>query len=352
MRRAFHSAAMLFSLCAAAQTLRWSTHAVVAPDGIAGAALDRAAPASLVAWGRRLWRIRLPDQTVREFPVERFGASGCLWDVNNDGRRDLIVHQPPDKLVWLEAPGFRVTRLIDTEAEFAECLGTTLLGRRGLLVSHRGMQVRFYLPADKPGRRWPYRELYSFYTASYQSGLALDDVDGDGRTDILCGNYWIRSPEAFDLPWRLFAINTWHEQPHSAQVKLALLHRAAQKALLVSQGALEHGRLALFTPPADSRQLWLEQRLASDLSQPAAIAVADFDGDGRDDFVVGEEGVHPRLVWWRQTAGGGFLPEIIEQGREIRAVWAVDLNKDGRPDVLTLSGSGPSIVWHENQPVQ
>ena len=49
----------------------------------------------------------------------------------------------------------------------------------------------------RDGKPWPYREIYSIYTPSQQTGLSMRDIDGDGRIDILCGNYWIQSPERF-----------------------------------------------------------------------------------------------------------------------------------------------------------
>ena len=85
---------------------------------------------------------------------------------------------------------------IDNGTDMPNCLAVTFLGHKGVLVVNRGMQMRFYEYSD-----FHYREIYSFYSPSRQAGLLVADVDQDGRPDILCGNYWIRSPGQFGLPW-------------------------------------------------------------------------------------------------------------------------------------------------------
>lgn len=235
----------------------------IAP-GSRGAAVEGGV---LFTWGKGAYR---NGEKVRG---EEYGPGGCVYDVNGDGQADLILHRLPGEMVWIAGPEFRLARVIDTEADFADCLGTTLFGRRGVLITHRGLQVRFY---EAPGGaqetgRWAYREIYSFYTASYQAGLLLHDVDGDGYRDIFCGNYWIRSPERFELPWRLFAINTWNETPESAHTRLMV--RGGR--LLASQAAMREGRVSLFTAGRDARQLWVEEPVAGDLDHPTAMATGD-----------------------------------------------------------------------------
>ena len=224
-------------------------------------------------WGEvlRSWNPRGGSTLRGRF---RTREGGCVVDVNRDGQLDLVA-QTEEGLMWFEAPRFR-GRLIDRGAVMFDCREAELLGHRGVLVVHRGMQVRLYEYADG---RWPYRELYSFYTASEQGGLLLKDIDRDGRTDIVCGNYWIRSPEEYELPWRLYAINLYHETENAATAKMAF--RGEDLVWLESRRA--PGRVVVFKrPPGDPKVLWEAQRFA-EASYPRAVVVL-----GSGEVVIGE----------------------------------------------------------------
>lgn len=305
----------VISLTVAFSQIQWLPRSRETGPNTVGAALNGA---NLYTWGDGLWQTNLRTGKRKQMSKSHFGRAGCLWN------EDLILHQLPDQLVLLKAPGFRKSEIIDTEAAPADCLDESLLGKRGVLITHRGMQVRFYSPPVEPRGRWDYREIYSFYTASFQAGLVRFDVNGDGFSDLFSGNYWIESPKEFALPWHLYAINTYNEQPQSAHARLAVIHLADGKiALLVSQAVMHPARLALFTPTSDVRQLWTEQRLDADLNlnQASSLAVADLDKDGLEDFVLAERGgSNPRLWWWQQTRDAKFIPHLVEQGRAIQAV--------------------------------
>jgi hypothetical protein len=275
-----------------------------------------------------------------------FSAPGCTF------QGGLALLAPQDRLVWLHGRRLQARTQIDTDADFADCLDATIFGRRGLFLTNRGLQVRFYEPSEGA---WPYREIYSFYTASYQSGLIQADVDGDGRPDLFSGNYWIQSPIKFDLPWRLFAINTYNEGPHSAHVKLLRIRRngRVQPSLLVAQGEMNPAKLALFDPPDDVKQLWQETRLDRGLSlnHPRTLAVADFDNDGLEDFLLAEaEGTSPRVWLWRQQAGGAFESAVIAQGAPVITGWATDVDRDGRSDLVLIEAR--RIRWFRNRPLE
>jgi hypothetical protein len=318
-------------------------HRIAVPNASSGALLNEM---NLYSWGEGLSRTHLDSGRNEILRKDRFGAAGCDGDLDADGVADLVLHALPDRLVWLKGPGFRVMSTVDTGANFSDCLVTSLLGRRGILVTHRGMQVRFYEMESRSDGRWPYREIYSFYTASHQAGLVIHDVDKDGRPDLIAGNYWIRSPESFELPWRLFAINTYNDSPQAAHLRMAVLSRPQQTlGLLVSQAQLNPAKLALFTPPPDPRQLWIEERMDSGiaLNRPAGLASADIDGDGIGDFVLAERGgTKPRVWLWRGLRDGSFRPDVLLSGSSAHTVFVRDINRDGHKDII-LAGATKSF---------
>jgi len=236
--------------------------------GITGAALHGD---TVYTWGDRLLAWTLPSLTSRVLAIPREPASAGCVDEQGAG----VFLQEGDRLVYRKAPDWKAQQL-DHGMDMHDCLAATLLGHRGVLVVHRGMQLRFYEYPD-----FHYKEIYSFYSRSRQGGLLITDVDQDGYPDILCGNYWIKSPTAFDLPWHDFAIELYNDQPLAATLRLALLNGD----LIVAQGELANGRVARFHMPPDPKQLWIEEALG-EFRYPRALTST----------LIGEDnGAHSRL---------------------------------------------------------
>jgi hypothetical protein len=216
---------------------------------IRGAAVTR--EGEIFTWGDGLHVWSLPDLKPRLIARGAFGEGGCLADLDGDGAQEFIGKEGPGlgRLTWRKPPDWKPV-IIDDEFETHDCMEAELFGRKGILVIQRYMQVRFYERAE--GKRWPFREIYSIYTPSQQTGLSMRDIDEDGHPDILCGNYWIKSPEAFELPWHIFAINTYSETPESAM----LAHAVIENDQLAGQGHRNDARVTRFTKPGDPRRLW------------------------------------------------------------------------------------------------
>jgi len=206
----------------------------------------------LYTWGTELreWDLPLRVRRAQPGPPIRFG---CVY-------RNRLVLESNSELRWGKS-------LIDTGTRVIDACETNLFQRNGLLVINRGMQVRFY-EFSGAGERWPYREIYSFYTASEQGGLYVHDVDRDGRPDIFCGNYWIQAPAEFALPWRLFAINLINDTPLAASARLAWVNGR----LLWLESKSPRARMFWLTAPADPRQLWRQEAVGiAPLAYPRAV---------------------------------------------------------------------------------
>ena len=284
---------------------------VVEAGELAGAALLGGPKPVVVAWGNGVTRWPAEGGNPERFLAGRKFTAGCA---GGDGTLFLLEG---GRLSMFRVP-YTEGVVLESDTGFQDCLPWTMDGRRGVLIPHRHLQLRFYREGASP------KDLYSIYTPSKQGGLLARDIDLDGRDDLLWGNYWLERPRRKQAHWRLFAINTFFEKEDSALARLAWSGGEG----LYWGAATGDPRLALLRPAPDRKQLWTAEMLPDPpsgitalLPVKGALAVA-----------------HVKGIAVYERSGSGFMR------RDVTASSAVALyERDGA--VWAVFDSGPRVVY-------
>ncbi len=270
---------------------------------------------------------------------------------NAGGGRSIEFRTDPGRFAEPAAgpvrPGTEATLIADLDGD----------GRADLLRSFRldnlaslpqsGVEVRLQQPDGSLGA--PVQTLLGF---ERPLSLAVLDLDGDGRRDVVVGQ-------------RLAPLQLLLQNPDGALVPAGTLGAAlagwVQAVDLDADGTPE----LVAAQQADTVRFFRRVGAggyapAADLSAPGGIdawAVADLDADGRPDLLLaqaGSDGLR-RLVLWRQSPDGSYAAPLALAGpwnsQPVSALAVGDVDGDGRADVAaTLGGNAPAAalwVWRQ-----
>lgn len=193
------------------------------------------------------------------------------------------------------------------------------------------------------------------YNRFVSEGVAIGDVNHDGKTDILAGNYWFAAPN-----WKphLLHADTLHPVP---QYSTSFLNYSMD---INNDGWVDlirfdqpGGVCVWYENSKNKNVLWKRHMIlpGAGIENPA---FADVDNDGRKDIICNDT-LAKQVIWLKSPAGkkdtawSRFIissDSTIATNRYTHGLGWGDINKDGKNDVLIKSGwwQSPNDVTQEH----
>jgi hypothetical protein len=215
-------------------------------------------------------------------------------------------------------------------------------------------------------------------------GIGAGDINQDGRIDILDAEGWWEQPAAGadNVPWKFHpvAFGRW-ARTSAGGCDMAVYDVNGDGLPDVVTTLESHGwGLAWFEQKRDKATgaisfvkhdvmgMHFDRNAGGvSFSQPHGTTMADIDGDGIPDFLVGKrvfshlddfydpDPYGPAVLYWYRTVrnpkapgGAELVPHLIHNRSGAGSdILARDLNGDGRIDVVVATRSGTYIFWGE-----
>ena len=273
-------------------------------------------------------------------------SANFSW-AENRGPLDLLVHQNIESGRGTFLQGIAVGRFAGPGGPLEIALSWH--------SAATGIQMLTIPETDPTLATWRWR---SVSTVSLGEDLSTGDVDGDRDQDLVLGTLWLENPG-----WTPHAIGAVDDlrgyggRPEPDRNRLADLDGDGDPDVVIG---LERGREIVWfenpRPAGKVRESWKRRILGAFEGQGFSMDVADFDRDGDPDIVVGEHkgSTHNRVLLMENDGTGSNWPVYVVD-RQLSGTIdhhdgtiAVDIDNDGDLDIVSTGWSNAKIWVFEN----
>ncbi|MEM2741392.1 MAG: VCBS repeat-containing protein [Nitrososphaeria archaeon] len=189
---------------------------------------------------------------------------------------------------------------------------------KGELITHNQGQnkILWLKPKDDTTKEL---DVFTIAENIEEEGLAWADIDGDGKNEIITGNFWFKPEKDIKKKWQKFQYSEGYVK---TLVAVEDIDKDGKMEIIVSEGDAQYGgrkekgRVAYFKIDKDPKKLWKEHILANDLVDPHSLIVSDFTGDGYPDICVIEMDFKelPQVILFVNKGNNKFETHVVDQG--------------------------------------
>jgi hypothetical protein len=337
-----------------------------------------------------------PDYTQRhEFttartynPSNHFSQAmvNFTYDFTGDGWDDILLVDQRPIFLYVNPKGesrrwdrFNVVPNASTEIELLKDIDGD--GKPEVLFGADGALAYASPDPANPTAPWTVHKI-SERIGVNAHGMGIGDINGDGRMDVVNARGWWEQPPkgSKQETWTFHAA-----QFGSGGAEMGIYDVNGDGLNDVVTAMAAHGwGLAWFEQKRDKDNniSFVQHNIMGDFStknagnvtfsELHAIVFADLDGDGVPDVITGKRSFShlesyldpdpygPSVLYWYRTVrnpkaegGAEFVPELIHNRSGVGShLQAIDLNKDGAPDIITSTNKGTFIFWNKMKPAR